>query len=172
MSGFTLVSVQSYKCSDRYGAEIDCGTSTPTRGAAKGTSAPTGGAARFHHRALHPLRQTGLSLCRGQRSRSKVLPVGEFSGQTTADGLRTAGARAPGSRVRGKPAAGTRGFGADLRDQSRALTPARGALRGRGERGGYAHRTDRSTRHGLAPRQHARELGGGTAEINSPGGRP
>src|SRR5580693_6508419 len=63
---------------------------TPARVAAQ-TAAVGCGAARLADRALQALRQAGLQMRRWSRPRAEVLPVGEFSRRTAADGLRAAG---------------------------------------------------------------------------------
>ncbi len=172
MMTLRVSSVQSYTCTDSYVSDLICSPSAPAREVAEPVTAFTGGDAGVSHRALQSLRQGWLPLCGRQGAWSQILPVGELPGRTPTDGLRTAGVRAPGARAPEQPAAGARDPGADLRDQSRAITSARGALNGRGERQGRAHTSLRSSRCDLAACEHAGELDRGAIESNPVGGRP
>jgi hypothetical protein len=115
-------------------------------------------AARLAHRAIQALRQSWLQMFRGPRPWPEVLPVGELSEATAADGLRTAGVLHPGPcRPRSLPTR-PRDPRADLRDQSGAVAASRGALRCRGERDSVAHRRDRQSLREHFARQHAPRL--------------
>jgi hypothetical protein len=125
------------------------------------------GAARLADRALQTLRQAGVQVRRGSGSRAEVLPVGELSRRATADGLR------PSGKSRGDPGArrqlprGTRGARRSVRDQPRAFTAPRGALRFGGERNvAAAHPTDRRFRRCAAPRQYGRGMAPRRAALN------
>jgi hypothetical protein len=123
------------------------------------TAAVGCGAARLADRAIQALRKARMQMCRRSRSWPKVLPVGELSGRATADGLRAAGKSGGHSRARRQLPRGTRGARRGLRDQPRAFTAPRGALRIGGERNvAAAHPTDRRFRRCAAPRQHGRGM--------------
>jgi len=117
------------------------------------------GAARLADRALQALRKPGLQMCRRTRPRPEVLPVGELSRRTTADGLRAAGAFGGHARACRQLPRGAHDARGGLRDQPRAITAPRGALRAGGERNvAAAHPTDRRCHRCAAPRQHGRGL--------------
>jgi hypothetical protein len=125
------------------------------------------GAARLADRALQALRQTELQMCRGSRSRPEVLPVGELSRRATADGLRAAGKSGGHPRARRQLPRGTHDARRGLRDQPRAVTAPRGALRVGGERNvTAAHPTDRRFRRCAVPRQHGRGMACRRAALN------
>src|ERR1700684_2275008 len=102
------------------------------------------GTARLADRALQALRQAGLQVRRRSGPRSEVLPVGELPGRATTDGLRAPGKSGGDPRARRQLPRGARGARGGLRDQPRAVTAPRGALRIGGERNlAAAHPTDR-----------------------------
>jgi hypothetical protein len=112
-------------------------------------------AARFAHRAIQTLRQSGLQMRRGAWPWPEVLPLGELPEATAADGLRTSRDLHPGPyRPRSLPTR-PRDPRADLRDQSRVAAASRDALRCRGERDCNAHRRDRHSLREHFARQHA-----------------
>jgi len=116
-------------------------------------------AARLADRALQALRQAGLQMCRWSRPRPEVLPIGEFSWRAAANGLRAAGKSRGGPHARRQLPRGAHGDRGGLRDQPRAFTAPRGALRAGGERYiATAHDTDRRFRRGPAPSQHGRGM--------------
>ena len=90
--------------------------------------------ARIADRAVQAMRQAGMQMRRGARTWPQVLPVGEFSGTTAADGLCAEGNVSAGGRVCRQLSPGPRRSGRDLRHQSRVAAPARGALEERHER--------------------------------------
>src|SRR6516164_4230145 len=111
------------------------------------------------HRTLQALWQTRLQMRQGSRSWSQVLPVGKLSPFAPPNGLRTAGVSRPDQEVSCQLSARSRDLRGDLRDQSRAAAPARGALRNRDERNVFfAHRALRSGIGRRPPRQYARGL--------------
>jgi len=117
------------------------------------------GPSRFPHRALQTLWQARLQMRRRPRSWPQVLSVGELSRPAPANGLRPAGVLRAGERVAGQLPPRPPDLGGDLRDQSRAPTPSREALKGRHERSAASSpRTDRSGTRRRAPRQYARQL--------------
>jgi hypothetical protein len=125
------------------------------------------GAARLADRALQTLRQTGLQVRRGSRPWPKVLPISELSRRATADGLRAPGKSGSHPRARRQLPRGTCGARRSVRDQSRAFTAPRGALRLGGERNvAAAHPTDRRFRRCAAPRQHGRGMARRRAALN------
>lgn len=89
--------------------------------------------ARFAHRTLQALRQTGLQMCRWPGPWPQVLSLSELSRSPPANGLRATSR--PGRRrlSLGKLPPGPREHRGDLRDQPRTAAPPRGALRGPGE---------------------------------------
>jgi len=114
------------------------------------------GAARLADRALQALWQAGVQMCRWSRSRPEVLPVGEFS--WSADGLRAAGKSGSDPRARRQLPRSTRGARGGLRDQPRAVTAPRGALRAGGERNVATAAHPRRFRRCAAARQHGRGM--------------
>ena len=117
------------------------------------------GPAWFPHRALQTLWQARLQMRRRPRSWSQVLSVGKLSRPAPANGLRPARVLRAGERVPGQLPPRPPGPGGDLRDQPRAPTPSREALRDRHERSAASSpRADRSRTGRRAPRQHARRL--------------
>jgi len=122
--------------------------------------APTqSGPSGFPHRALQALRQARLQVRRRPRSWPQVLPVGELSRPASTNGLRPARVLRAGERVPRQLPPHPPGLGGDLRDQPRAPTPSREALRGRHERSAASPpRADRSGTGRHAPRQYARQL--------------
>src|ERR1700721_3069023 len=114
---------------------------------------------RFPHRALQTLWQARLQMRPGPRSWPQVLPVGELSRPAPANGLRPARVLRAGERVAGQLPPRSPDPGGDLRDQPRAPTPSREALRNRHERSAVIPPcTDRSGTGRRAPRQYARQL--------------
>src|SRR5260221_13365615 len=132
-----------YDWSARSLRQIIVGIAQAQAGVASEASAVGSGAARLADRALQTLRQAGMQVRRGSRPRPKVLPVGELSRRATADGLRAPGKSGGHPRARCQLPRGTRGSRGGLRDQPRAVTAPRGALRTGGERNvAAAHPTD------------------------------
>jgi hypothetical protein len=114
---------------------------------------------RFPHRALQTLWQARLQMRPGPRSWPQVLPVGKLSRPAPANGLRSARVLRAGERAAGQLPPRPPDPGGDLRDQPRAPTPSREALRDRHERSAVRPpRTDRSGSGRRAPRQYARQL--------------
>ena len=112
------------------------------------------------HRTLQALRQAWLQVCRRSRPWPEVLPVGELSRPSAANGLRATGRSRRRYRAPGELPSGPRDHRGDLRDQPRTVTPPRGALRDVGEPAATAahpllHRSAIGRR---AHRQHARVL--------------
>ena len=89
---------------------------------------------RFPHRALQTLWQARLQVRRRPRSWPQVLSVGKLSRPAPANGLRPARVLRAGERVAGQLPPRPPDLGGDLRDQPRAPTPSREALRDRHER--------------------------------------
>jgi hypothetical protein len=124
-------------------------------------------AARLADRAIQALWQAGLQMCRRARSRPEVLPVGELPGRATADGLRAAGKSRGYPRARRQLPRGAHDARGSLRDQPRAVTAPRGALKAGGELNlAAAHPTDRRCRRCAAPRQHSRGMARRRAALN------
>ena len=113
----------------------------------------------FPHRALQTLWQARLQMRRRPRSWSQVLSVGELSRPAPANGLCPARVLRAGERVPGQLPPRPPDPGGDLRDQPRAPTPSREALKDRHERSAVSPpRADRSGTGRRAPRQYARQL--------------
>lgn len=117
--------------------------------------------ARLVDRALQALRQTGLQMRRGPRSRPEVLPVSELSRRTAADGLRAAGRCCCNPHVSRQLSPGAGSARRDLFDQPRVIAAPRGAVSAGGERSALiAHRIDRYYRRRAASVEHDRALAG------------
>jgi hypothetical protein len=113
----------------------------------------------FPHRALQTLWQARLQMRPRSRSWPQILSVGKLSRPASANGLRPARVLRAGERVPRQLPPRPPGLGGDLRDQPRAPTPSREALRDRYERSAAnPPRTDRSGTRRRAPRQYARQL--------------
>jgi hypothetical protein len=154
-----LLSGHVYDWSVTFFRKIILGTTkAPTIAAAKAPAFGCG-VARLADRALQALRQPWLQMCRRTRPRTEVLPVGELSRRATADGLRATGQSGGHSHAHRQLPRGTHDARGDLRDQPRAVTAPRGALRAGGERiVAAAHPTDRRFRRCATPRQHGRGM--------------
>lgn len=113
----------------------------------------------FPHRALQTLRQARMQMRPRPRSWPQVLPVGELPRPAPANGLCPARVLRAGERVPGQLPPRSPDLGGDLRDQPRAPTPSREALKDRHERSAVSPAyTDRSGSGRRAPRQYARQL--------------
>src|SRR5215467_2345601 len=113
----------------------------------------------FPHRALQTLWQARMQMRPGPRSWPQVLPVGELSRPASTNGLRPARVLRAGERVPGQLPPCPPSLGGDLRDQPRAPTPSREAVRDRHERSAASPpRADRSGTRRRALRQYARQL--------------
>ena len=113
----------------------------------------------FPHRALQTLWQARMQMCRRSRSWSQVLSLGELSRPAPTNGLRPARVLRAGERVPGQLPPRPPDLRGDLRDQPRAPTPSREALKDRHERSAVSPPcTDRSGTGRRAPRQYARKL--------------
>jgi hypothetical protein len=105
-------------------------------------------------RTLQKMRKTRLQVCRGARSRTKVLLVCEHAGRPSGDDLCPAGILAAGGGASGESRGGPRGDRRDLRNQPRASAAA-----GRAVRHGSRLRCIHRIFCGCNPcRQHDREL--------------
>src|SRR5260370_12075764 len=93
-------------------------TSTPA-------ATPRSLAPRFPHRAIQALRQAGMQMRPRSRSRPQVLPLHKLPGTAPANGLCVPGFSEAGHRGPRPLPSLSRVGGGDLRDQSRAPTPAR-----------------------------------------------
>jgi hypothetical protein len=167
MSALRLLSDHVYDWSARSLKQNIVGVAQAPASVAAEASAVGCGAARLADRALQALWQARLQVRRGSRPRPEILPVGEFSWRATADGLRATGKSGGDPRARCQLPRGTRGSRGGLRDQPRAVTAPRGALRTGGERNvAAAHSTDRCFRRCAAPRQHGRGMARRRAALN------
>lgn len=123
------------------------------------TSLPDSYPPWLSYQTLQALWQAGLQMRKGSWSRSQVLPVCKLSPYAPTNGLRTAGVLRPDQEVSCELSTRSRDLRGDLRDQSQAVTPARGALRNPDERNIFlAHRTHRSEIGRRPPCQYARGL--------------
>src|SRR5271157_3957018 len=134
MNNLHLLSDHGYDWSASSIRKIVLGVTKASAIAAAQTAALGCGAARLADRALQALRQAGLQMCRRSRSRPEVLPVGELPRRATADGLRAAGKSRGYPRARCELPRGAHDARGSLRDQPRAVTAPRGALKAGGER--------------------------------------
>jgi hypothetical protein len=159
MNNLHLLSDHVYDWSDISIRKIVVGVTKASAIAAAQTAALGCGAARLADRAIQALRQAGLQVRRGSRSRPEVLSVGELSRRATADGLRASGKSRGYARARRQLPRGAHDARGSLRDQSRAFAAPRGALKAGGERNvAAAHPTDRRCRRCAALRQHGRGM--------------
>ncbi len=115
--------------------------------------------AGFPHRTLQALWQARMQVRRRPRSWPQILSVGKLSRPAPANGLRPARVSRAGERVAGQLPPRSPDPGGVLRDQPRAPTPSREALKDRHERSAASSpRADRSRTGRRAPRQYARQL--------------
>lgn len=113
----------------------------------------------FPYRALQTLWQARLQMRPRPRSWPQILSVGKLSRPAPANGLCPARVLRAGERVPGQLPPRSPDPGGDLRDQPRAPTPSREALKDRHERSAVIPPcTDRSGTGRRAPRQYARQL--------------
>ncbi len=167
MNNLHLLSDHVYDWSDNSIRKVSICVAKAQAIVAAQTSTIGCGTARLVDRALQALRQAGLQMCRRSRPRPEVLPVGELSRRATADGLRAPGKCGSHSRARRQLPRGAHDARGGLRDQPRAVTAPRGALRAGGERNlAAAHPTDRRFRRRAAPRQHGRGMARRRAALN------
>jgi hypothetical protein len=159
MSSLRLVSDHVYDWSDRAIRQTFIGAAQASPEAAAATATVGCHPARLAHRAIQALRQARLQMRRRPWSRPEVLPVGELSRRTAPDGLRAAGRAGRDPRAGGQLPSGAQRSGRDLRDQPRAITAPRGAVRGCGERSApAAHRIDRQCGRRAAHGQHGGDV--------------
>ena len=124
-------------------------------------------ASRLADRTLQTMREAWLQMCRRSRPWPEVLPVGELPRRTTADGLRASRKYRSRPRARRQLPRGAYSARGGLRDQPRAVTAPRGALRCGGERNfAAAQHPDRHCRRCAAPRQHGRGMACRRAALN------
>ena len=159
MSAVHLISDHVYDWSAQSIEQIIIGVAQTQASVAAQTAAVGCGAARLADRALQALREAGLQMCRRSRPRAEVLPVSELSRRAAADGLRSTGKSGSHSRPRRQLPRSAHDARGGLRDQPRAVTAPRGAVRAGGERNVTAARsTDRRIRRRAASRQHGRGM--------------
>src|ERR1700674_572615 len=128
MRQWRIQSDQLYTWSDKNAETVDRRLAQTPPGASAPTASTQGHPAWLSHRALQTLWQAGMQMRRRSRPWSQVLSFGELPGLAATDGLRAAGVLPPDHRVAGQLPSSPRDLGADLRDQSRAAAPTRGAL--------------------------------------------
>ena len=115
--------------------------------------------ARLAYRTLQTLWQTWMPVCERPRPWSQALSIRELPGTAAANGLCAASRLRGRHRTPGQLPPRSRDSRGGLRDQSRTITPPRGALRCGGEPGiASGHRLHRSATGRRAHRQHARSL--------------
>jgi len=154
-----ILSDQSLAWSDSYDKKVHVCLEKAAPSPAEQTSFSDRHPPRFAYQTLQALWQARLQMRQGPRSRPQVLPVRKLSPFAPANGLCTPGISHPDPEVSCQLSAHSRDLRGDLRDQSRAAAPARGALRNRDERNVFfAHRTLRSGIGRRPPRQYARGL--------------
>src|ERR1017187_3052741 len=144
------VSEQLINCSDIYAClHRQLAPQTPSPDP---TPAPLGPPrrARLAHRALSALRQARLPVRLRPRSRSQILSVGQLPQWPPATPIPLSAAIPPGSGTVNELSARARSVGADMRPQSRTLTPPGESLSDAA--GGLA---DRSSAGGSSGRHHA-----------------
>jgi hypothetical protein len=154
-----LVSDQLLTWSDEH-IETDHRRLAKTPPSASAPTAPTQShSAGFPHRALQTLWQTRMQMRRRPWSWPQVLSVGKLSRTAPTNGLRPARVLRAGKRVPGQLPPRPPDLGGDLRDQPRAPTPSREALKDRHERSAVIPPcTDRSGTGRRASRQYACQL--------------
>ena len=131
----------------------------PPRAIAQANAGVGHALAGLAHRTLQALRQTRLQVRRRPRSWPQVLSFGELSRAPTANGLRATSRLRRRQRTPGELSPVPRDHRGDLRDQSRTITPPRGAVRGVGEPvAAVPHQPHRSAIGRRTHRQHARGL--------------
>lgn len=131
----------------------------PPRAIAEANAGVGDALAGLAYQTLQALRQTWLQVRRRPRSWTQVLPVGELSRASAANGLRAASQLRRRHRAPGELSPGPRDHRRDLRNQPRTIAPPRGALRGDGEpAAASAHPLHRSAIGRRTHRQHARGL--------------
>jgi len=159
MNWLRILSDQLYTWSASYDQQIDVRLAKAPSGPPPQTASACSHPSWLSHRTLQALWQAGLQVRQGPRSRSQVLPVGKLSPLAPADGLCAPGVSRPDQKVPGQLSACSRDLRGDLRDQSRATAPPRGALRCPDERTVFlAHRAHRSAIGRRSPRQYPRGL--------------
>jgi hypothetical protein len=159
MKRYRLISDQLYTWSDDFTRKISCRLAkTPPVTAA--AIAPTHrDPPWFAHRALQTLWQAWLQVCQRPGARSQVLSIGKLSGLSTSYGLCAAGVLRSDHRIPRQLPTNPRDLRGDLRDQPRATTASRGALRDRDGRCTLrAHRTVGNGIRRRSPGQYARSL--------------
>jgi hypothetical protein len=167
MSTLDLLSDHVYDWSARSLEQDTVGVAQAPASIAAEASAVGCGAARLADRTLQALREARLQVRGGPRPRTKVLPLRELSGRAAADGLRATGESGSHSRTCCQLPRGAHDARRGLRDQPRAVTAPRGAVRAGGEPNlAAAHPTDRRFRRRAAPRQHGRGMAGRRAALN------
>jgi hypothetical protein len=167
MKNMHLSSDHVYDWSDTSISKIIVGVAQAKAVVTSQTSAVACGASRLADRALQTMRKAWLQMCRRSRPRPEVLPVGELSRRTTADGLRASRKYRSRPRARRQLPRGAYSARGGLRDQPRAVTAPRGALRCGGESNcAAAHHPDRRFRRCAAPRQHGRGMARCRAALN------
>ncbi len=126
-----VISDQLYTWSDRNEEKRACCHLEKTSSGSSAPTAPTqGDPARLADRALQTLWQARVQVRRWPRSWTQVLPFGELSRITAADGLCAARVSCSDCRVCCQLPPGPRDLRSDLRDQPRTAAPPGGALKG------------------------------------------
>jgi hypothetical protein len=159
MERYRLISDQLYTWSDDFTGKILCRLAKTSPFTATAIAPTNRDPPWLAHRALQTLWQTGLQVRQRPGARAQVLSIGKLSGLSTSHGLCTAGVLRSDHRIPCQLPTNPRDLRGDLRDQPRATTASRGALRGRGGR--CTFRARRTVGNGIrrsSPGQYARSL--------------
>jgi hypothetical protein len=167
-----IYSDQLYTWSDTHAKPICCRLKKTASSSSTPAPAAPGHSARLPHRALQTLWQAGMQMCRRSWPWAQVLSFSELSGVAAANGICAARLLRADHRVRCQLSPGSRTPRGDLRDQPRASTAPRGALRcSDGRCRFFAHRPARNRLGWRAFGQHARSLARGRIQrLGSDGG--
>lgn len=128
MKSLDLRADHLYNWSDTYERSLDRSPASKAQSAASQAASTGGGSSGLADHTLQTMRQVRMPLCRGTRSRPKVLPVSQPAGVPTADGLRLAGESSDCRGVLGQLSLGARASGADQQHQPRTAAPQRETL--------------------------------------------
>jgi hypothetical protein len=154
-----LQSDQLYTWSERHAERAHCRIAQTSQSSSAPTAHTQCDPARLPDRALQTLRKTRMQMRRRSRSWPQVLSLGQLPGLSTANGLCAARVLRADRRVHRQLPPSPGDLRGDLRDQPRAATAPRGALRNSDGRCTLlAHRTIRNGIRRRAPGQYARSL--------------
>jgi len=155
-----LLSDQYDNWSDRATEAINPISPKPPAGPPAPATAPQLSAPRILDRAVQALRQTGLQVRPGTRTRTQVLPVDQSARRPPCHGLRPTRFPRNGRPISGKLSFGSRDLGSNLQHQPRTAASQRtpiGKQRVPGEPA-KPHSTYRSPPRRYSDRKYARSL--------------